>query len=336
MNPLEQLIASLTKKPAPRSGFDPDFLADEMIDPSVRADAGAGAMEGELRDRIFQAERSQPAPGMSPGVGTSPNEVNALKNLLSGVSENRTKSPLGGPTPLAQQNADYTQQNALNLGARNEGFAGNPSMSPIQERNIYKRDQEKQNQPFNIESMKQSHEVGMQGRQQQATQKLVATQMAPANTQADAMAGWYERMNNGTVDPNQVRSINRNGITFQTPQRDPSTAQFDRDLATARYNLGNRDPFADPNSTQPEVQNFWQGVRTRIGNSKLDSNSQMELLKWIQKPTWDDGSPQSFDEAFPPPMPGDPSDPGSMLMHQQELQEWNEAKRLAILIRGQV
>ena len=332
-HPIEQLLASLTKKPTPR-GFDPDYLNDESIDPSVRADAGAGAMEGELRNRLFQAERSQQTPAMSTGVGTSPHEVNALGKLLGGYTKQRASSP------LVPQQAEYDAQRGMNLEAINEGFTGDQTgsgsaMSPVQQRQIYRREQEKQNQPFNLEQAKYAHEVGMQGRQQQAAQQVIETQMAPSQSFADVNREQWESMQAGGIDPTQVKQIGRSGLQFQTTPRNPSTAQFDRDLSTARFNLGNRDPFADPNSTRPEIQNFWQTARNRVSNSGLDANLQNEFMEWLQDPTWN-GVQQSFEEAFPPPPSPDPNDPSDQASYRKDSADWLKLKQLVVLLKGSV
>ena len=80
----------------------------------MRADAGLGAMQGEVRNRLFQAERSQ-GPGSN---DTSPFEVKALSNLLGGIAGDRSRSP------LVAQGAEVATQRAGELDAINQGFTG--------------------------------------------------------------------------------------------------------------------------------------------------------------------------------------------------------------------
>lgn len=323
MDALTQFISSLTRKPAKGSGFDPYALSG--MEPSVGADLGLGAMEGELRDRTFKEAQLR-------DLGYS-NKFKALSEMLGSVQGQRNL-----PTnPLNMQRDEINNQRALNLDAMNQGFSGGAGQSPIQAREIERRNLEKERmrQPIAVEQMKQSGENFRQGRSIDATQRMVETQMAPANKQADYIGRYYDSLIN-SGNPGNIKSINRNGVTFQTPQRDPSTIQYDRDLTTARFALGRQDPFLNPRAAAPEIQNFWQAARNRIFNSReLDSVSQSDLLDWLTNPSLQPGlPPQSFEEAFPPPEPGDPRDPGAAITHQQQMAEWQAMRRLALLIKG--
>ena len=294
-HPIEQLITSLAKKPAPR-GFDPDYLNNDSIDPSVRADAGAGAMSGELRNRLFQAERTQQTPAMSPGVGTSPNEVSALQKMLTGYDTDRSKSPLGGPTPLAAQQAEYGANRANTIGAINEGFTGEQAIeqqpgggftssrteSPMQQREIYKRQQTERNSPATLQAGRIEDSQFQQGRQLNSLNRQISAQMAPAQQRADLTTQMWSDLVNKRVTADQVRSFNPStgAIGFQTtPGINPNhlNNNLQRELGFAQA-AGVTDPFetfGQPDSPTLATDN---AIRAVITSSGIQPRSQQIVL----------------------------------------------------------
>lgn len=316
-HPIEQLIASLSRKPVRGGGFDPEALEDPNIDPSVRADLGLGAMEGEVRNRLFQAERTQPfqtadrARGIVPGPNaTSPHEVTALRNLLGGVVSDRQRSPL-----VAQQ-ATYDAQNALNLESMNQGFSGGPGQSPIQAREIERRNLEKEKlrQPVQLAGMEQAglnqrHDAEMGNRLEHAR-----IQMEPARMDA--------------VRRQQIQEAGGNS----NYENDPRFKGYDR-YGNPQFHAGRADPNAnvlpvqrDLARAEPGSDDYMQSARTLVTQAfRHDPTAANDFIGWLQDP-FDNGVEQTFEMAFPkPPAGSDPAD----------LRDWNELRRLATLFGKQ-
>jgi hypothetical protein len=314
MPTFDQLMQLLSndgaKRPKP-AGFDPNYLADESVDPAVRVDAGNNAMQGELRDRAFQAKRTVGMPG-----GSSPNELGALTDLLGSYKDDQVQSP------IALQGRQLVQQQADTRSALDEGFqGGGDGMSAVQARNIFKRnmDVEKMRQPIQERTMMEAGLNARQGAQIDATQRQVETQMGPANRQADYMGRYYDNLiENG--NPGNIKAINRNGITFQTERPNqpitPQQAQAQRDLANARNNMGGRDPFANLGATDAATQYFWQNARNAMNAFGLSGESQAALNEYLTDP-----NAPPFEEAFKD-FAGDP--------------EYDIARRLVLSIKGQL
>jgi hypothetical protein len=308
MADLNQLLSMLKTMPQARlstpaqpkrPGFDPTMLNDESIDPSVRVDAFNGSMQGELRDRIFQAERSQNPvqDGIRSPNATSPHEVRALKGLLGGFQDERASSP------IALQQQEYDMQRQGNTEALNQGFPGGPGQNPMQARELYRREQErtKLNQPVQLEGMRQGGENFRQGRQIDATQRMVETQMEPSKRYNDAMAGYYESLAGGNLDTSNVRKFGRNGIEFQADPKPANTAQFSRDLATARFNLGSAgisDPLADLYGGSPEQQYFTSTLQSYIARSPIDPASKSFLMSVLSDPEDRTLTPQQLAQKY--------------------------------------
>lgn len=284
---LNQLLAMVSNKRKPQ-GFNPDYLADENIDPSLRVDAGAGAMEGELRDRIFQAERTRPAPPRS-GLGpvanaTNPNEVEALKNLLGGISTERANSP------IAKQQVEYDAQRLGNLEAQNEGFTtNNMGQNPMQAREIYRRKQErdKMEMPLRTQAVTEAGLDRRQDKQIEGNLEHARIQMAPANAQAENMGRYYDALANGMIDPNTIKSVNRNGVTFQTPQRTQQALnpnQAKSNLLRARGALGSADPFSTWDDASSEQQYFNQAAVSMGDAFGVDPETSSGVVQVLRDP----------------------------------------------------
>ena len=307
---ISQLLALIggakeIRTPAPRRpGFDPRLLDDESLDPSVRVDAANGAMQGELGDRIFQAQRSQNPiqDGIRSPNATSPNEVSALKGLLAGYQDERAASP------LAMQQQEYDTQRQGNLTALNQGFTGSGAQNPMQQREAYRRQQEREKlqQPVQLANIRESGENVRQGRQIDATQRMIETQMEPSRM-------FYEnqsRILNGGVDPNQIKSVTRSGTTFQTPARTStaSTSQFSSNLANARNALegvGVSDPFANLHGSGGEQQYFAQTLQSLVTRSGMHPDSQITFMNMLRDPEFRNASIEDI-EATNPDMLQDP------------------------------
>lgn len=277
-HPLEQLIASLTQRPRRMSGFDPQALEDPNVDPSVLADLGAGAMQGELRNRIFQAERTQPT--------TSRHEVDALRNLLGGYTNDRETSP------LAMQQAQYDEQNKLNLGAMNEGFTGGPGQSPIQAREIERRKLEKEEmrQPIEKQSLIEQNENLRHGAEMDNRLDHARIQMEPALIDAKSRADYYNANPNAnpSTDPN-FRGMGRYGPQYFQPRA--TTAPLNPNAAMSNMQdasgaLGSSDPFTTWNDPSPQQQFFNGGVMNMLRTSGLDADSQQSLLTVLREPEY--------------------------------------------------
>lgn len=281
------------RTPQPRRpGFDPRMLQDDAIDPSLRVHAGNDAMQGELRNRIFQAQRSQ---GPSPNA-TSPHEVNALKGLLGSHEDEQAASP------IALQQKEYDIQRQGNLTAQNQGFPGGEGQSPMQARELYRRQQEREKlmQPIEERKMMEAGENFRQGRQIDATQRMVDTQMEPSRQFYENQA----RILEGGVDPNQIKSVTKSGTTFQTQQR-PNTAgadQLRRRLADARNALGDAgvgDPFADLHGSGGPQQYFAQTFQSLVAASGMHPDSQIALMNMLRNEETRGLTIEELDEANP-------------------------------------
>lgn len=289
MADLRQLLSLMQAPRKPQNGFDPNYLNDESIDPSVRADAGAGAMQGELRDRLFQAERTQ-----GPGPAATPHaEVQALSRMLGSYDAQRASSPLVG------QQATVDAQNAGNLESVNQGFAGGPGQSPMQAREIYKRQlgEEKMRQPIQERSMIESGENFRQGRAIDSQRENTTLQMAPRNREVDLAEQYQDALLKNNPNMGNVRGFNKYGPQFQTSkppgQVTPQMAQAMRDLANARNNMGGVDPFANVSAATPQSNFFWQNARNTLANSGLQLSTQNALYDYLSDP-----HAPPFEEAF--------------------------------------
>lgn len=298
MTPLEQLIQSLKpKKPAGPVGFDPNFLGDDSVDPSVRADAGLGALEGEDRNRL----RSEQKLLAYHPESTSPLQVTALAQMLKGTQDQRAASP------LRAQEAETDNQRRINLESMNMGFTGEnaieqstagtfsnrPTMSPVQQREIYKRKQIEKNDPESLAGIRESGENFRQGRQLNQANRTVLAQMQPSMIYADIAKDAYERSKSNPGAGNNfmdgIKQLGRNGITMQSqpqaPQINPNNllSAWQKELSYLQ-GAGNTDPFAtfgQPNSPTLSSDN---AARALIVNSGLDPISQAEVFDILTNP----------------------------------------------------
>lgn len=292
-NALEQLINSFRK---PRLMEEPD----PNQDPSIGADAFNVGMQSELRERIFNAQRTTPQALQQPSPNaTGPGEVNALRNLLGSYEDERAASP------IMAQGKQYAAQNAGNLAAQNEGFTtNNMGQNPMQAREIYKRQQAEQlrRQPVEIESMRQAGENSRQQNSMQHNQRIVEMQMEPAMMNAETQKGYYDQLRSGSLDPNRVKAIGRNGISFQSNQQAPNPNSTNRALETARYALGQsgvENPFAEFHGASPEQQNYAQTVQSIVSQAQFtDPNLQIEVMNILRNPE-DAATP--FEDLFDAP-----------------------------------
>jgi hypothetical protein len=275
------LLPKRSQKPLPM-GFDEDFLADESLDPSVRVDSALGAFGNETRNRIFQAERTT---GLDSPNATHPNEVKALRNLLGGIESDRASGP------IAMQQAEYDTQRHLNTDAMNEGFPGTNGMSPIQERNVYKRNmaQEQMRQPIQRQQMMEDGENLRQGRQINATKDIVNTQMAPSMLDAQTRERYNDAMLGGSGGgmPEGFRKMGRYGPEF-SPQARPNPNPSMRALEEARDYLGaqgNANPIATWGAPTRDQQLHDQVVRNMIATSGLEADYVAQLHEILDDPT---------------------------------------------------
>lgn len=210
---------------------------------------------------------------------------------------------------------DLARTDPTHFGNANGALSG---VSPVVARNIYKRQigEEQMRQPMEMERIKEAGANERQARQIAATQTMVETQMEPANTTANAYRDNMDRYgagDNGTGPA--VKSINRNGITFQSRPASPAQTPLIRDVGNARYNVPKgTDPWDDPN--------FVQAAHAVISQSHMSPESQAALVEILHDP---ERRNLPISEMFD----FDPNDAQSRV-------DFQEAQRLIILLQGQM
>jgi hypothetical protein len=233
--------------------------------------------------------------------------VKALSNLLSGIVGERSQGP------LAAQQAEYDTNRAGTVGAINEGFGGsrgivstrmdgsapaysaNPSASPMQQREAYKRNFTEQNSPATLQTQRINDEQFRQGRQLNANNRTIAAQMAPSMMEAETRKEYNDALLSGKIDATGFKGMNRYGPQFTpAPQINPN--QINNNMQKEFGYLqsgGNTDPFAtfgQPNSPTIASDN---AIRTAITNSGMQPRSQQILMDVLSDP---EARGLSFDE----------------------------------------
>lgn len=286
------LAAPQRPKPQPQEapGFDANYLADDTLDPSVRADAASNAMQDETGDRAFQAQRTVGMPG-----GASIHEVNALSNMLGGLQKDQAAGP------LAKQQKEVDALRADDLDAITQGFTGDQAieqhpngsftggqaMSPMQQREIYKRSQAEKNSPSALQASATEARQFEQGRTLNMTNRNTTAQMAPSMMYADLARQQYEDAKaGGNAGGNNIKAVGKNGIVYQntpvTPGLNPTT--LSTKLQDAQGALGKASPFQSWDNGSQEQQFFNRGVLNYLQTSKLDNQSKQTLLEVLKDP----------------------------------------------------
>lgn len=278
-----RLLPENRRQPKPL-GFDADFLSDPNLDPSVRADAGNMAMQGELRNRLG---------GMRNGGAKSPNEMPELLRMLTGLQADRAAGP------IAAQQKEYDISRANEMDSIGQGFTGakdiqqntdgsfdaSSPMSPMQQREAYKRNFEQQNSPATLQQGQIANQQFMQDRQLNQANRTVSAQMAPSMMDAETRAKYNEALLGGKIDSSGFRGMNRYGPQF-TPAPQANPTQLMNNLGDAQGVMDTQNPFSSWDQPTAQQQNFNRRVMSYLQTTGLDPGGQTSLVTVLKDPSY--------------------------------------------------